>query len=672
MPLPLECDVLVVGSGNAGFSAAISAAESGAKNVILIEKATEEWAGGNTFFSAGAFRTVHSGLDDLLPIVNNVKQETASIIDMEPYTPQDFIHDLSRMTAGRSDPNLSNVLVQESNSTVKWLARNGVRFQLSFNRQAYKVNGRYKFWGGMSLMTEGGGKGLIQDHIAAARRLEINIFYSTPLRKLISDTKSGAVTGVVVEQNGREINIKTNSVVMAAGGFEANPRMRAQYLGPGWDMALVRGTPHNVGDCLETAIRDVSAKQAGNWSGCHSVAWDANAPANAGDREISNQFTKSGYPLGLMINSEGHRFVDEGVDLRNYTYAKFGKAILAQPDHIAFQVWDQQTIPWLRMEEYRPEIVQHITGDSIAELAEQCTKHGLHRKEKFIRTITDYNTAVYEHQRENPDDKWNPAVKDALSTESQQGGLSPPKSNWALPLDKGPFLAVKVTCGITFTFGGLEVNPDTAAVISSASGHETPGLFCAGEMLGGLFYGNYPGGSGLTSGAVFGRRAGAAAAARSKQIPSSASSRTITSNDDFAYYRGPNRILYVVVTRQPSSLLISRKITFDLRLRKNIQDYTPGVYWRLRNVILAEASDSLEKIQVNPTMDVKVVMFSHLHIKDPGRVGSAQLRKSLLVLAPQAPCWMVKEVIQPTSTRILIRIRSQRGRPLNLSIFDLE
>ncbi|KAK2740324.1 hypothetical protein FQN55_008905 [Onygenales sp. PD_40] len=521
MALPSECDVLVAGSGNAGFSAAVSAAQSGAKRVVLIDKCPEEWAGGNSYFTAGAFRTVYHGLQDLLPIVNNVDDETAKIIDMEPYTPKDFSNDMTRITAGRSDPQLSRILVQDSNSAVKWLARNGIRFQLSFNRQAYKVDGRYKFWGGMSLKTEDGGKGLIQDHQNAARRHGVTVLYSTAAKKLIKDPATGAICGLLVEHGGEERVIQAKAVILAAGGFEANPRMRAEYLGPGWDMALVRGTPYNVGDCLEMAIRDASAKQAGNWSGCHSVAWDANAPANSGDREISNEFTKSGYPLGVMINTNGERFVDEGVDMRNFTYARFGKAILAQPDHAVFQIWDQRTIPWLRDEEYRKEIVQHIPANSIAELAEKCAQHGLHDKEKFVQTLTDFNNAVYQHRKENPNVKWNPAIKDGLSTQSSTSKLDLAKSNWALPIDQGPFLAVKVSCGVTFTFGGLAVNPETAGVISSFSNREVPGLYCVGEMLGGLFYGNYPGGSGLTSGAVFGRRAGAAAA----KLAASASSK---------------------------------------------------------------------------------------------------------------------------------------------------
>ena len=515
-----DVDVLVVGGGNAGFSAAVAAVETGAGNVVLIDKCPEEWAGGNSFFTAGAFRTVHDGIEDLLPIVNNVDAETANLIDLEPYTTQDFRKDMDRMTSGRSDPALSQALISESNGAIKWLSKNGIRFQLSFNRQAYKVDGRFKFWGGMALKTNEGGKSLITDHQNAGRRHGVKVYYSTPAKRLVT-SQSGAITGVVVEHKGVDTLINTRAVVLAAGGFEANPRMRSQYLGPNWDIARVRGTPFNTGEVLELAIRDVNAKQAGNWSGCHSTCWDANAPANSGDRTISNEFTKSGYPLGLMINNAGTRFVDEGVDMRNFTYAKFGRAIHEQPDGVAFQIWDQRTISWLRPEEYRDERVQKIWGDTIEDLAQKLfDQSGLMAPERFVDTVKEYNEAVYAHQLEHPERKWDPALKDGLSTQSSKTKLSLAKSNWALPLDQGPFMAVKVCCGVTFTFGGLAVNPETTAVVST-SNLEVPGLFCVGEMLGGLFYGNYPGGSGLTSGAVFGRRAGVAAAKAAKSPLSS-------------------------------------------------------------------------------------------------------------------------------------------------------
>lgn len=536
MTLPDHCDILVVGGGNAGFCAAIAAAEAlsisqsqsqpcsttpnnnnnnDKKNtrVLLIDKCPASWAGGNTYFTAGAFRTVHGGLADLLPLVNNVDDDQISQIDIDPYTAADFLHDLRRVTGGRCDPALSRALVHDSNETVQWLARHGVRFQLAFNRQAYEVDGRVKFWGGMALKTEDGGKGLIAAHRAAADRLGVVVSFSTAARGLVTDPTTGGVTSVLVVHDGQEKEMPTTAVILAAGGFEANPRLRAQYLGPDWDVAMVRGTPYNTGDVLETALRDCGALPAGHWSGCHAVAWDAHAPPHAGDRERTNELTKSGYPLGIMVNRDGERFVDEGADLRNYTYALVGRAILQQPGHVAFQVWDSRTAPWLRREEYREEVVpQRITASSIAELAEKCARHGLRDQHRFLSTIEEYNRAVYRHRREHPHARWNPAGKDGLSTQSSTQRLRIPKSHWALPLDAPPFLAVKVGCGITFTFGGLAVDPDTAAVLRSAGG-AIPGLYCAGEMLGGLFYDNYPGGSGLMAGAVFGRRAGRAAAA---------------------------------------------------------------------------------------------------------------------------------------------------------------
>lgn len=334
----------------------------------------------------------------------------------------------------------------------------------------------------------------------------MEVFFSTAAKSLLTDPVSGAIRGVRVVHHGRECEISAKAVILAAGGFEANPRMRAQFLGPHWDQALVRGTPCNTGEALEMAIRDVSAKQAGNWSGCHCVAWDANAPADAGDREVSNEFTKSGYPLGIMVNRAGERFVDEGYDMRNYTYAMVGREVLNQPGHVAFQVWDSRTIPWLRPEEYRPNVVRRIPASSVEELADMCAEHGLQDKQRLLETVAAFNDAAFRNI--DTARKWDPAVRDGLST----FGLSVPKSNWALPVDKPPFLAVKVTAGITFTFGGLAVNPDTAAVVSSMTNEVVPGLYCAGEMLGAIFYVNYPGGSGLTSGAVFGRRVGQAAA----------------------------------------------------------------------------------------------------------------------------------------------------------------
>lgn len=508
-------DVVVVGSGNAGFSAASAAKEiSSDVRVLLLEKSPESWAGGNSTFTAGAYRTVFHGLDDVLPLVGNVTEAMKGKIDMTPYTEDDFMNDLMRVTSGRSDPVLAKVLVCESRETTKWLARNGVQFQLSFNRQAYEIDGRFKFWGGMVLSVVDGGKGLTRNHQENARGKDVEVRYESPVVALLR-SESEEILGVSVRRkDGTDYDVlASGGVVLCAGGFEANAAMRAQNLGAGWDNAYVRGTPHNTGEMLRMAI-EAGAKPAGDWSGCHSTCWDANAPTNAGDQNLTNQFTKSGYPLGLMINTHGERFVDEGVDMRNYTYAKFGREILKQPDSVVFQVWDADGASWLRKEEYADDVVEKIRADSLEELAEALTAKGLNNARLFVKTMNEYNDAVKQHRQENPKIKFDPSKKDGLSTRSSKGGLGLDKTNWAVPITKPPFLAVRVTCGVTFTFGGLKTDPESSAVISGHNNLPIPGLFCAGEMVGGLFYDNYPGGSGLTSGAIFGRKAGRAASKR--------------------------------------------------------------------------------------------------------------------------------------------------------------
>lgn len=195
-----------------------------------------------------------------------------------------------------------------------------------------------------------------------------------------------------------------------------------------------------------------------------------------------------------MLNANGLRFVDEGEDYRNYTYAKFGKAILLQPGGFAFQVWDSKMLGALRKEEYGDGIVEKVFAGTIEELGEKLSSIGLQDKLQMTETVRAFNEAVRQHRLETPGYTWDPAVKDGLSTQSSHKSLSPPKSNWALTIDEPPFMAVKVTCGVTFTFGGLAIDPNSAGVLSE-SGSPIPGLFCTGEMVGGLFWTNYPGGS---------------------------------------------------------------------------------------------------------------------------------------------------------------------------------
>ena len=262
--------------------------------------------------------------------------------------------------------------------------------------------------------------------------------------------------------------------------------------------------------------RDIGAKLEGNYSSCHSVAWDGNSPRSSGNRTLTNQYTKSGYPLGVMVNVEGKRFVDEGFDLRNFTYAVFGKEILRQPQGIAFQIWDANGSKWLRKEEYADDVTTNLRAETIEQLADSLVLKGLRSKKHFLETIDQYNIACKAFRRTNPGRKFDPAIRDGMSTQSECHSLEIGKTNWAVPIEKGPFQAVEVTCGITFTFGGLAVTP-TGKVLSEATLRPIQGLWCAGEILGGLFWDNYPGGSGLMMGTVMGRIAGEGAAKRASE-----------------------------------------------------------------------------------------------------------------------------------------------------------
>ncbi|ESK89221.1 fumarate reductase flavoprotein subunit [Moniliophthora roreri MCA 2997] len=504
----MRFDCIVVGSGHAGSCAALSAVENGCKEVLIVDKCPPEWVGGNGYFTAGAHRTVHGGLQDLLPIVKNVTPEQADKIDMEPYTADEFKSDIMRLGGGQSDGPLVDAVVNGSRDAIGWLASHvGIPFIFSFHRQAYEVDGRQKFWGGLALSVEDGGKGLIAAHQKALKKAGVRVWFNTPAIRLIVEEK--IVKGLVVRKDGVDTLFECDAVVLAAGGYESSSQLRAQHLGEEWQRAKVRGTPYNTGDGFLIA-RGVGAKLTGDWSGCHSTCWDAGAPSDAGERTLTNQYTKSGYPLGLMINVKGNRFVDEGEDFRNYTYAKFGRAILQQPEGVAFQIWDSKVIGTLRKEEYGDGVTEKILADTLEGLADKLAEKGLESKAQLLDTVTKFNEAVNLHRAEHPGLRFDPAIKDGMSTMS----LAPPKSNWALPLDRAPFMAVKVTCGITFTFGGLAIDPATAGVVSDSCSQTIEGLYCTGEMVGGLFHTNYPGGSGLTAGAVFGRKAGLGAAKR--------------------------------------------------------------------------------------------------------------------------------------------------------------
>jgi tricarballylate dehydrogenase len=484
------CDVIVVGGGNAGMCAALSASEHGAR-VLVLEKAPESWRGGNGFFTAGGFRFAFDSFAAIRDIVADMSDEEAASMIVDPYTEDDFFGDLMRVTEDLADPDLALLLVRESQPTMRWMRDRGIRWIPMFGRQAYKVDGKFRFWGGLVLEAVGGGAGLIGMEYEGAAKAGIAVRFEAKAMRLETDDR-GRVTGVVVRTAHGTETIAARAVVLAAGGFEANVEMRARYLGPGWDMARVRGTPYNTGDAIRMAL-DIGAQPWGHWSGCHSVAWDYNAPWH-GDRKIGDGFQKHSYPLGIIVNIRGERFVDEGADFRNYTYVKYGREIIQQPRRAAFQIFDQQVLHLLR-EEYR---IREVTKAEAMTLPDLASKLEID-VDGFVRTMTAYNAAVQPGT-------YNPAVKDGKGTQ----GIRPPKSNWALRIDTPPFVGYAVTTGITFTFGGLRITP--SAEVLDLEQRRIPGLYAAGELVGGLFYNNYPGGAGLMAGAVLGRIAGRAAA----------------------------------------------------------------------------------------------------------------------------------------------------------------
>jgi tricarballylate dehydrogenase len=240
---------------------------------------------------------------------------------------------------------------------------------------------------------------------------------------------------------------------------------------------------------------DIGAMPFGNWSGCHSASWDLNAP-DVNELALGSIFKRDDFVCGIVVNTRGERFVDEGADLRSLTYAKLGRVVLAQPGQVAWQIYDNKVLHLLHGE-YHVRQSARFRADTLEALAGQL--EGIDRAQ-LLATITAYNAAVRQ------DMPYDASRKDGRSTQ----GLVIPKSNWALTIDEPPFEAYAVTCGITFTFGG--VRTDSSGCVIDVEGTVIPGLFAAGSMVGGLFYFNYPGGSGLVSAAVLGRTAGATAA----------------------------------------------------------------------------------------------------------------------------------------------------------------
>ena len=336
-----DFDIIVVGAGNAALAAANSAREEGADRVLVLEKASEAERGGNTWFSGGLLRIAYGASRALEPLLPDVEERLPGFFDnVEPYTEEDFLSDLRRVTAGRADPMLARILIENSYQTIRWMHEAaGVPMEAAVSLAGIRVGNRVKFQKGAIVRARQEGIGLSRSWFAHTERNGIEIRYETGALSLLRD-RSGRVVGVEAKTPSGMEELSARAVVLACGGFEANAQWRAQYLGAPWDHAKVRGTAHNQGDGLRMALA-AGALPRGQWSGRHSTPISNEWPDFA-DRKRTDKSNRLSYPFGVMINRAGRRFVDEGEDLGFYTYAKYGGEILRQPGSLAWQIFDQQ------------------------------------------------------------------------------------------------------------------------------------------------------------------------------------------------------------------------------------------------------------------------------------------------------------------------------------------
>ncbi|MBI4194201.1 MAG: FAD-dependent tricarballylate dehydrogenase TcuA [Betaproteobacteria bacterium] len=488
----MDYDIIVVGAGNAAFSAAVSAMENGAKRVLVLEKAAQTQRGGNTFFSGAILRFYFDKVSDLDRFVPAAEEEYPGFHAGVPVYPKEAFHeDLMRVTQGRTDPELSKLLIEHSYDTACWMQDVGrMKFELARSVMGIKVGNQIKWPRGAIVRTIHEGVGLSDTWFETAEAMGIDIRYEAHVLQL-TQGETGRVNGVVVRTPEGLMSIGAKAVILACGGFETNPAWRTHYLGQEWGHAKVRGSNFNYGDGLKMAL-DIGAMPWGHWGGCHATPIVAEAP-DYGMRKMTDKTNRLSYPFGVMINVEGKRWIDEGADFNPFTYAKYGGLILRQTGGLAYQIFDSKVV---ELFEPRYWTSEPLKSDTLEGLVRQMKVD--HRQ--ALKTLEEYNAAA------GHGGPFNPAVLDKLHTE----GLSPPKTNWAQKLDTPPYLSWAVTGGITFTFGGVKVN-EHAQVISTGW-RPIPGLYAAGEMVGGLFHYNYALGSGLMSGAVFGRIAGRAAA----------------------------------------------------------------------------------------------------------------------------------------------------------------
>ena len=484
----ITTDILVVGGGNAGLAAAIEGRNRGAR-VLLLEKGIKEKRGGNSRFSGGHFRISMEGTKDFSFLLKDSVLPKGELV-IEPYKKDQYYADLMRVTEGYAEQWWVEKIVNDSFASVTWMKEQGMVWGLNPGYMVTK--GDKQIWpSGVAVLTAGNsGEGLVEMLYAIAEARKTDIMYETAARSILVN-EEGEVYGIVAMAPEGMIQIEAPSVILACGGFEGSTEMRRRYLGEGWDLVKLRGTRYNTGDGLRMAI-DIGAQTAGHWGGCHASVVSEDSPMIEAEAVGCIRYS---YLYGIMVNTEGRRFVDEGENFIVYTYAKYGKQIARQPAGVAFQIFDSKVLSLLRPEYQNAVKAVSTTLEGLAE------EIGIDPK-ALVATVEDYNKSIKKGAA------FDPAKRDGLCT----NGLDPDKSNWAQPIDTPPYEAYACVCGITFSYGGVRVNEKTEVL--DTRGMPIVGLYAIGEMSGGVFHFNYPSGTGLVKGTITGRMAAAEAAHR--------------------------------------------------------------------------------------------------------------------------------------------------------------
>jgi len=450
----VQYDVAVLGGGNAALCAALTAAERGAR-VIVLERAPRAFRGGNSRHTRN-LRCMHTAPTDVLT---------------DAYSEDEFVADLLRVTGGVTDPILARLMVHASADLPRRMSRFGVRFQPSLRGTLHL--------GRTNAFFLGGGKALMNSAYAAAERVGVRVVYDAEVVGLC--IRDGRFELAEIRTPHGPESVRARTVVLAAGGFESNLEWLAEIWGEAAKNFIIRGTPYNTGTVLRLML-DAGAEPVGDPSQCHAVAIDARAPKFDGG--IVTHLDS--VPLGVVVNRHGDRFYDEGEDYWPKRYAIWGRLVAQQPDQIAYSIVDSKVIG-----RFMPSVFPPIVANSIRELASTLAVPS----GTLSATIERFNAAVrpgtFNHQ-----------TLDDCRTE----GLVPNKTHWAQRLDTPPFHAYPLRPGITFTYLGVKVDEHARVFMK---GGVAENIFAAGEIMAGNILGRgYVAGVGMTIGTVFGEIAG--------------------------------------------------------------------------------------------------------------------------------------------------------------------